>query len=109
MNDRLLELVTKNKELILIGLICGVGMGIVGLAFTIAEVLWRKFHKHPQGPFSGDMGQPAVTCAVCFLESIHAFSPCDLLTHFGTLCGFHVRKRWVRGPLPRDVSKPSRE
>ena len=29
MNDRLLELVTKNKELILIGLICGVGMGIV--------------------------------------------------------------------------------
>ncbi len=41
MNDRLLELVTKNKELILIVLICGVGMGIVGLAFTIAEVLWR--------------------------------------------------------------------
>ena len=41
MNERLLELVTKNKELILIGLICGVGMGIVGLAFTIAEVLWR--------------------------------------------------------------------
>jgi hypothetical protein len=41
MNDRLLELVSKNKELILIGLICGVGMGIVGLAFAIAEILWR--------------------------------------------------------------------